>query len=71
MFSATMPHGIRKLAKQILIDPVEVYIAMSKPAEGVLQAAYLAHENQKVNLINLLIANKPDVQRGCQFHQFN
>jgi len=62
MFSATMPHGIRKLAKQILIDPVEVNIAMSKPAEGVLQAAYLAHENQKVNLINLLIADKPDVQ---------
>ncbi len=62
MFSATMPQGIRKLAKQILIDPVEVNIAMSKPAEGVLQAAYLVHENQKVNLINLLIANKPDVQ---------
>ena len=62
MFSATMPHGIRKLAKQILIDPVEVNIAMSKPAEGVLQAAYLVHEYQKIKLINLLISNKPEVQ---------
>ncbi len=60
MFSATMPPKIRSLAKQILIDPFEINIAMSKPAEGVLQAAYLTYDNQKTPLINSLIANKPD-----------
>ncbi|MCB0806229.1 MAG: DEAD/DEAH box helicase [Bacteroidales bacterium] len=60
MFSATMPPKIRQLAKQILIDPFEISIAMSKPAEGVLQAAYLTYDNQKTPLINSLIANKPD-----------
>jgi superfamily II DNA/RNA helicase len=33
---------------------------MSKPAEGVLQAAYLCYDNQKIDLINHLIADKPD-----------
>ncbi len=33
---------------------------MSKPAEGVLQAAYLCFENQKIPLITHLIADKPD-----------
>ncbi|GAB4311184.1 MAG: DEAD/DEAH box helicase [Bacteroidales bacterium] len=60
MFSATMPPKIRELARKILIDPVEINIAMSKPAEGVLQAAYLTYDSQKTPLINSLIANKPD-----------
>jgi len=61
MFSATMPPKIRQLARKILIDPVEINIAMSKPAEGVLQAAYLVHEKQKIKLIDQLIYNKPDI----------
>lgn len=61
MFSATMPQKIRQLAKQILTDPVEIHIAISKPAEGVLQAAYLAYDAQKIPLIKSLVANKPDV----------
>lgn len=61
MFSATMPADIRKLAKQVLRDPFEINIAMSKPAEGVLQAAYLVYDNQKIKLINHLIGDKPDV----------
>ncbi len=60
MFSATMPPKIRFLAKQILIDPKEISIAMSKPAEGVLQAAYLTYDTQKTPLIISLIADKPD-----------
>jgi superfamily II DNA/RNA helicase len=60
MFSATMPQKIRFLAKRILKDPVEITIEQSKPAEGVLQAAYLCKENAKKDLINLLIADKPD-----------
>ena len=60
MFSATMPPKIRFLAKQILIDPTEISIAMSKPAEGVLQAAYLTYDTQKTPLIISLIKDKPD-----------
>ncbi len=60
MFSATMPPKIRQLAKTILNHPVEISIEMSKPAEGVLQAAYLCSDSQKTTLINRLIADKPD-----------
>ncbi|MFC2112592.1 DEAD/DEAH box helicase [Bacteroidota bacterium] len=62
MFSATMPPKIRELAKQALIDPSEINIAMSKPAEGVLQAAYLASNEQKIPLIHSLIGDKPEYQ---------
>lgn len=60
MFSATMAPKIRTLTSRILVDPVEINIAMSKPAEGVLQAAYLCYNNQKNDLINHLINDKPD-----------
>jgi len=58
MFSATMPPRIRELARQILKDPFQINIALSKPAEGVLQAAYLIYEDQKIPLINNLIKDK-------------
>jgi len=61
MFSATMPQKIRDLASKILRNPVEFSTAISKPAEGVLQAAYVVHENQKIPVINSLISNKPDL----------
>ncbi len=60
MFSATMAPKIRTLASKILHNPSEINIAISKPAEGVLQAAYLCHENQKIGLITHLISDKPD-----------
>jgi superfamily II DNA/RNA helicase len=62
MFSATMPPKIKQLAAKALKDPVEITIGMSKPAEGVLQAAYLTHENQKTPLIIHLIVDKPEVK---------
>lgn len=59
LFSATMPPKIRKLANQILKDPEEVNIAISKPAEGVVQGAFMVYENQKIGLIaHLLSARK-------------
>jgi len=61
MFSATMPQKIRELASKILTSPIEFATAISKPAEGVLQAAYVVHENQKIPVINSLISNKPDL----------
>ncbi|MBK6541408.1 MAG: DEAD/DEAH box helicase [Flavobacteriales bacterium] len=47
LFSATMPSGIRDLTKRILKDPFEISIALSKPAEGVDQQAYVVTEMQK------------------------
>ena len=60
MFSATMAPKIRTLASKILQNPKEINIAMSKPAEGVLQAAYLCYDKQKTDLIIHLISDKPD-----------
>lgn len=60
MFSATMAPEIRKLASSILKDPKELNMEIAKPPEGVLQAVYLAHDEQKIPLIRDLIADKPD-----------
>uniref|UniRef100_UPI0032169C14 DEAD/DEAH box helicase n=1 Tax=uncultured Draconibacterium sp. TaxID=1573823 RepID=UPI0032169C14 len=60
MFSATMAPKIRNLASQVLYKPKEINIAISKPAEGVLQAAYLIYNNQKNDLVTHLIADNPD-----------
>ncbi len=57
LFSATMPPKIRKLAKAILHDPEEVSIAISKPAEGVLQQAYMVYDSQKVGLLKHILQN--------------
>jgi ATP-dependent RNA helicase RhlE len=50
-FSATMPPRIRKLTQQIQKDPAQINIAMSKPAEGIKQLAYMAHDEQKHKLV--------------------
>lgn len=55
LFSATMPPKIRKLANTILNDPEEINIAISKPAEGVVQAAFMVHDSQKIGLIAHLL----------------
>lgn len=62
MFSATMPSKIKHLASKILINPKEVTIEISKPAEGVLQAAYLVYDTQKTPLITSLVKDKPDLK---------
>lgn len=58
MFSATMPPKIRELANKILNNPDQVNLALSKPAEGVLQSAYLVYDAQKLPLIKLLLKDK-------------
>jgi superfamily II DNA/RNA helicase len=60
MFSATMPPAIRTLSRHIMKKPVEIALEMSKPAEGVIQAVYMLADNQKLPLINSLIADNPD-----------
>uniref|UniRef100_UPI004024D95C DEAD/DEAH box helicase n=1 Tax=Prevotella sp. TaxID=59823 RepID=UPI004024D95C len=51
MFSATMPKDIEKLAQSLLKDPVEVKLAVSKPAEKIQQSAYICYETQKLKII--------------------
>jgi len=58
LFSATMPPKIRALANRILIHPVEINIAISKPAEGILQQAYMVYNEQKEKLIDFLLKEK-------------
>ena len=55
MFSATMPPKIRELTKKILINPEQINIALSKPAEGVLQGAYVVYNTQKMQLLKSLL----------------
>lgn len=55
LFSATMPPKIRALANRILKDPVEINIAISKPAEGILQQAYSVYDEQKEKLIKHIL----------------
>ena len=54
LFSATMPHKINELAKTILHNPVEVKLAISKPAEKIKQSVYLCRETQKAHIIKSL-----------------
>lgn len=51
MFSATMPDKIEELAKTLLKDPIEVKLAVSKPAEKIKQSAYVCYETQKMDII--------------------
>lgn len=50
MFAATMPKEIGTLARKTLVNPKEVNISLSKPAENILQVAYCVYDNQKIPL---------------------
>ena len=60
MFSATLPPKIRQLAKQILRNPAEINIAISKPNEAIVQSAYICYETQKMPIILELFAKNPN-----------
>jgi len=59
LFSATMPNKIVKLSKEILHEPERISIAISKPAEKILQLAYLVFDEHKAILLKNLIKDKP------------
>lgn len=59
LFSATMPDNIQKLSKNILHDPVEVKLAVSKPAEKIMQSCYICYEKQKLGIISQLFKEQP------------
>ncbi len=60
LFSATMPPKIRQMAGMILRNPEQINIAISKPAENIIQAAYMVYEGQKVQLLKELLKGKTD-----------
>lgn len=61
MFSATMPKEIQDMAKTILNNPVEIKLAVSKPAEKIQQSAYVCYEPQKLGIIqDIFSKEKPE-----------
>lgn len=59
LFSATMPEKIRQLARRILVDPVEINIAISKPPEKIVQKAFVVHDPQKLPLVQHMLKTTP------------
>ncbi len=57
LFSATMPHKIREMARKILTHPEEINISISKPPEKINQQAYIVYDTQKIPLVLQLLRN--------------
>jgi superfamily II DNA/RNA helicase len=55
LFSATMPPRIRQLARNILVEPVEVNIAIARPPEKIVQKAFVVYDRQKLALVKYLL----------------
>src|SRR5204862_3352663 len=47
LFSATMPHKNRDMARKILHHPSEINISIIKPNEKILQLPYFVYDTQK------------------------
>lgn len=61
LFSATMPDKIAELARNIMHDPVEIRVAVSKPAAKIAQSVYVCKEKDKTAIIRHLFAlQKPE-----------
>lgn len=58
LFSATMPPKIQQLAKNILRNPKEIKLSVSKPADKIEQRAYVCYETQKEKLLRHILQNE-------------
>lgn len=58
MFSATMPENIRRMAKAIMRNPVEVQIAVSRPPETIRQMHARLYEAQKPGFVQLALQGR-------------
>ena len=67
MFSATMPPKIRKMAKAIMNNPVEVQIAVSRPPETIKQMHQFVDENKKVEAVLSCLSAKADLKKVILF----
>jgi ATP-dependent RNA helicase RhlE len=59
LFSATMPDKILRLAKNILHNPVQINIALSKPPEKIVQRAFVIYDAQKLEVVKYLLKSIP------------
>jgi len=58
MFSATMPNKIQQLANKLLHNPAVVKLAVAKPADKIVQKAYICYENQKLELLRSILVHE-------------
>ena len=58
LFSVTMPEEIRRLASNILTNPLQITLALAKPADGITQQAYICHEGQKPGIIKSIFKDE-------------
>jgi ATP-dependent RNA helicase RhlE len=58
LFSATMPPKIRDLAAKLLKNHEQINIAVSKPAAGIVQQAYVVYDKQKDKLLQDILSNE-------------
>lgn len=59
LFSATMPPEIAKMAREMMRNPVEVKIAVSKPAEKIDQSVYICRDNDKTPILKHIFTEQP------------
>ncbi|MBI1225206.1 MAG: DEAD/DEAH box helicase [Bacteroidetes bacterium] len=67
LFSATMPNEIRKFSQSLLRNPLEISIAISKPAAGITQGVYFVDDDKKNRLIEMLLRNEDPAKRVLIF----
>lgn len=58
LFSATMPDKIAELARDIMHDPVEIRVAVSKPAAKIAQSVYVCRDKDKTSIIKHLFSER-------------
>ncbi|MFW5757170.1 MAG: DEAD/DEAH box helicase [Bacteroidota bacterium] len=66
LFSATMPPRIEQMASKILKKPFRINLSLSKPAEGIIQQAFVLYEEQKEKML-FHILQDPDFESVLVF----
>jgi ATP-dependent RNA helicase RhlE len=56
MFSATMPPKMRTMAKEVLNNPEEINVAVSVPADKIIQVGFVVHDTQKIPMIEHVLS---------------
>ncbi len=67
LFSATMPANIKKLTQAILKDPVEVKLAISKPADKIKQSVTICYERQKLPILQQIFGSNGECPKTVLF----
>lgn len=63
LFSATMPLPIRKFSQQLLNNPKEVSISISKPAEKIIQSMYGVEDDHKPALAEQILLGFKEMEK--------